>query len=251
MDTPARFLGGARYPFMYSETNKSQLRNIFAGGVPQKGGLNVGALPPSSWVIPQKSGLIASFTGINGSSAFSGILALAITTSASFSGSSSLNATGFVSANISSSVSGSSSLSGSASILLFGSATMSGTSSFTSSVVAVGNIDCTSNGSSSVSSTIRASGSIDCEISNQTEFSPDNLAGAVWSAVATEYNISGTMGEKLNSAGGSNSPTDIADAVWNAIKTDYSDTDSMGLLVQEISEELSKRLKKTDFIALK
>jgi hypothetical protein len=70
-------------------------------------------------------------------------------------------------------------------------------------------------------------------------------------APAVDNNEDGTMGEKLNSAGGSNSPTDIADAVWNSIKTDYADPNSLGLLIQEISEELDKRLKKTDFIALK
>lgn len=43
-----------------------------------------------------------------------------------------------------------------------------------------------------------------------TELSPQSLAAAVWSAVATDNDAAGTMGEKLNDAGGASNP-------WNEV----------------------------------
>lgn len=50
-------------------------------------------------------------------------------------------------------------------------------------------------------STITAVGHLAGDILPYTELSPENLARAVWQALATEYNEAGTMGEKLNLAG--------------------------------------------------
>ena len=44
------------------------------------------------------------------------------------------------------------------------------------------------------------------DISPFTELSPENLATAVWAAVATDNNDSGSMGEKLNNAAGGATP---------------------------------------------
>jgi len=54
-----------------------------------------------------------------------------------------------------------------------------------------------------------------------TELSPENLATAVWSALAAQNNVAGTMGDLLNAAGGggiSGAVIDqIADAVWEKV----------------------------------
>ena len=54
-----------------------------------------------------------------------------------------------------------------------------------------------------------------------TELSPENLATAVWSALAADNNVAGTMGDLLNAAGGggiSGAVIDqIADAVWEKV----------------------------------
>lgn len=42
--------------------------------------------------------------------------------------------------------------------------------------------------------------------SSDAEFSADNLARAVWDALAASYNTAGTMGEKMNSAGSAGNP---------------------------------------------
>ena len=48
------------------------------------------------------------------------------------------------------------------------------------------------------------------DITPFTELSPENLAAAVWNSIASSYNDTGTMGEKLNDAGGAGNP-------WNTV----------------------------------
>ena len=60
---------------------------------------------------------------------------------------------------------------------------------------------------------------------------PVGIANAVWSAIAASFNDAGTMGEKMNSAGGGSSPTDIADAVWDELAAGHVIPESFGDLV--------------------
>lgn len=95
-------------------------------------------------------------------------------------------------------------------------------------------------------------GILNANITPFTELSPQTLSKAVWDQLSVDNNTNGTMGYVLNnvSAGGI-SPNDIADAVWAALKTNSSDPDSMGELMQEVYTEVQKRLKKSEFLALK
>jgi hypothetical protein len=63
--------------------------------------------------------------------------------------------------------------------------------------------------------TPRATGTLEGAVTPFTELSPQNLAAAVWRAIATDFNDSGTMGNKLNlaSSGGIDYDT-LAQAVW-------------------------------------
>lgn len=65
---------------------------------------------------------------------------------------------------------------------------------------------------------IQAIGNLSGAITPYTELSPQNLAAAVWQAIATEYNDTGTMGNKLNlaSSGGIDYDT-LAQAVWTYV----------------------------------
>lgn len=54
--------------------------------------------------------------------------------------------------------------------------------------------------------TMHAIGYLSGTSSNETEFSADALARAVWDALATDFNLAGTMGEKLNAAGSAGDP---------------------------------------------
>lgn len=58
----------------------------------------------------------------------------------------------------------------------------------------------------SASATTFGTGNLEGHITPFTELSPQNLAAAVWQAIATEYNEAGTMGNKLNSASSAGDP---------------------------------------------
>ncbi len=60
---------------------------------------------------------------------------------------------------------------------------------------------------------------------------PAGIAAAVWNAVAASFDLAGTMGERLNDAGGGSSPADIADAVWDELQAGHVIPESFGDLV--------------------
>lgn len=76
----------------------------------------------------------------------------------------------------------------------------------------VGNLIKNLTGSGIVSnSDMRAIANIIANVTPYTTLSPENLANKVWESLATNYNNTGTMGEKLNSAGSAGNPwTDVA-----------------------------------------
>lgn len=72
---------------------------------------------------------------------------------------------------------------------------------------------------------------------NESQAQIDQIVAAVWSALAAEYNESGTMGEKLNGAGSAGDP-------WTTDLTTYNTDNTAG-------KRLKETLKRNDFIALK
>jgi hypothetical protein len=60
-------------------------------------------------------------------------------------------------------------------------------------------------------------GDMSSTISSFSELSPESLASAVWSALASQFNANGTMGEKLNGAGSAGNPwTEIIEGTYTA-----------------------------------
>jgi hypothetical protein len=93
------------------------------------------------------------------------------------------------------------------------------------------NINCTP------SALISAIGYLSGISTNETEFSADALARAVWDAVASDFNTAGTMGEKINDAGSAGNP-------WAALLVDNGDPGTFG-------ERVQKLLTAAKFLALK
>lgn len=61
---------------------------------------------------------------------------------------------------------------------------------------------------------------------NQSEATVEQIVEAVWNAFAAEYNISGTMGQKLNAAGTAGDP-------WTTDLTSYVTPDTAGLILKQ------------------
>ena len=96
------------------------------------------------------------------------------------------------------------------------------------------------------SADLRGRCSMQGEWTPYTELSPENLARAVWDALATQFNDAGTMGNKLNTAssgGGGSGPSAevIAVAVKNAIQAE----------LDRIDVSISSRLSTSNYVALK
>lgn len=78
--------------------------------------------------------------------------------------------------------------------------------------------------------TPRATGNIEGAVTPFTELSPQNLAAAVWRAIATDYNDTGTMGNKLNLASSGGIDYDaLAEAVWEYVNRTLTDKDGFSL----------------------
>jgi hypothetical protein len=72
---------------------------------------------------------------------------------------------------------------------------------------------------------------------NQSEATVQQIVDAVWNALASEYDLSGTMGEKLNGAGSAGDP-------WTTDLTAYTTANTAGKILKE-------RLSRNQFIGLK
>jgi hypothetical protein len=72
---------------------------------------------------------------------------------------------------------------------------------------------------------------------NQSEATVQQIVDAVWSALAAEYNVSGTMGNKLNGAGSAGDP-------WTTDISAYNTANTAGKILKD-------RLSKTQFLGLK
>jgi len=98
----------------------------------------------------------------------------------------------------------------------------------------VANLD----GSGTLTASQEALGQMTADIFvNQSEATVEQIVAAVWSALAAEYNVSGTMGNKLNGAGSAGDP-------WTTDLSPYTTPGTAG-------KKLKDGLTQNNFIALK
>lgn len=91
--------------------------------------------------------------------------------------------------------------------------------------------------SGELSGSISAKGFLYADITPFTSLSPESLAASVWNSVAAQFNNSGTMGNKLNSAGSAGDP-------WGTDLSTYTTPGTAG-------KKLKDGLTVGKFIALK
>lgn len=106
---------------------------------------------------------------------------------------------------------------------------LAGSSTFTANGALGRNLECTMQGNGAVTASIDAKGWLTCTIQIGAQPSAFDIAQAVLNAVASQYNVPGTIGEAIQSGGGGGG----------------------GGLTTEEHNKLMKSLTKTDFIALK
>lgn len=216
--TPGRFLSGTTLSGDRNNFNEpGQNRNRFQAMDALSGGHPGGHLPPSSWVLPQKTGGMSSVN----------MATMALNGSAS-------GALGF-------NIDGSSSITFSAAAI--GELIASAIGSATISINATGEVIAVIGGTGSASFTIAAAGTpgalawaqgvatmevtaslvsyakgfMTGSTDNVTALTPESVARAVWIATAADSNAVGSMGEKVNDAGSASNPwTEIIESGYTA-----------------------------------
>lgn len=217
LKSPGRFLSGTVASI--ERSNFQPLRNRFEQ-MSRLSGVPSGHLSPSAWVLPQVGGGMSShnFTSIAISGAASGAEGVNVSGSAALeltaeaigqliasaigSASFSIDATGSIVATLGAPGSASFTLSATATATALGWMTGQSTASVTAAL--------TSYATGALSGTAYLAG-------ESAPVTPDNLAQAVWAAVASANNTAGTMGEKLNDAGSASNPwTEVIESGYTA-----------------------------------
>jgi hypothetical protein len=194
-----------------------------------------GYLPPSCWILPRTAGGIASRGGlIHGAGTLTANGALGRNLLATIAGSGSLSATGALIVSAVASLTGDGTIS-TANLLavLQAAATITGSGSLAADVDALGWMLGNLDGSGTLTGVRYATGTLEAEITPFTTLSPQNLATAVWDALATDSNNTGTMGEKVNDAGSASNP-------WTeVIEGSYTAAELLRIIAAALAGELS------------
>jgi hypothetical protein len=210
---------------------KGGLRNRNVGGLnPTFSGYANGHLSPSSFILPQKSGSISSYTESSGEIVGS----VTLTPARNLEGSASLTIS-VTNAQLDQIVS--LAATGSLSIqkldaILAGAAALAGSGTLQITVAdaqagAIFSVTATTTGSIASDSTLTALAFMIAEAGGPTPLSPEGLANAVWDTVLAEHVDTGTTGKALSDAGGAGNP-------WSADLSTNNDPGTFGNLVQKL-----------------
>lgn len=186
---------------------------------------------PYSWNLPPKSGGLGSNVGISGSGALSASGAMGVNmvmTSDGFGTISDFNMGLIISAILS--MSGIGGLTANMTGALNASMTMAGTGDMAGAIGALADMVMQSSGVGNMSSLMTAKGNMTMDIYvNQSTATVNELAAGVWNSLASDFNSTGTMGQKLNGAGSAGDP-------WTTDLTTYTTPNTAGSLLTKASK---------------
>lgn len=219
---------------------KGGLRNREVGAFDNRfSGYTNGALAPNSFILPQKSGSISSYTRANA--------ALAKDTANLVPAMPMIATSAMALAVLNSQLdqvvqfiaSGVLALTGSASLAAAVGAQASATMTLAGSALAGGIFPVTASSSMTLSPsvTMTAQAFIEASAGGPTPLSPEGLANAVLDALLADHTISGSVGEALSNAGSAGNP-------WSALLASNITDGTFGKKVQEL-------LALNDYIGLK
>lgn len=186
---------------------------------------------PYAWNLPPKSGGIGCNTGITGVGSFTGSGALGMNMEMSIVGYgeiSNFNMGLIVSAVMT--ISGTGGLTASMTGALSGAMTMAGAGNMIGALGALANMVMEVNSTGSMTAGATATGNMSMDIYvNQSEATVQQIVGGVWNALASDFNTSGTMGNKLNGAGSAGDP-------WTTDLDSYTTPGTAGALMKKASK---------------
>ena len=214
--------GDSRNRF-YGETWTPNVADVFS--VPS------GYRPPYTWVLSPHQGGLGSNVGIQSTAPFTGSGALGYNIDSTLDGAGDIS-----SANLGlilSAVATLSSISGLTADTygaLQGAATLAGQGNLTGSLGALAGAVASITANSTFTAGPSALAGISADIYvNQSQATVNEIVSGVWNALASEYNTSGTMGNKLNGAGSAGDP-------WTTDLTTYTTPNTAGSLMKKSSK---------------
>jgi len=188
----------------------------------------------SAWMLPQTGGAMASRSLANGAG---GVICngnLGLPAAASLSGSGDITQ-----ALLALVVSAVASLSGSGTLTagiigkLEAAAALAGSGNLAGAAGALASMLAGLSGSGGAAGTPYASGSMSANIKGYGDLTPEGIRDSIWNALAANYNTTGTMGNKLNSAAsGGVDYAALGAAVWEALTADHNTAGTFGAEVQ-------------------
>lgn len=186
---------------------------------------------PYTWVLQPKAGGIGSNVGIQSTGSVTGSGALGVNIDATMAGSGDINSAGLgLILSAVATLSGIGGLSADVIGALNASATLAGQGNTSGALGALAGAVATLSGTGSMTGSTNAVASISAAIYvNQSQATVNEIVSAVWNAVASEYNTSGTMGQKLNGAGSAGDP-------WTTDLTTYTTPNTAGALMKKASK---------------
>lgn len=179
----------------------------------QRDSFPTGTQPPYSYVLGPKGSLLSSTTYISGDGELTSGFSLGKTMTASLSGEGSVSAAMSITSSMIASLAGSGSLSASITATLGLAASLAGSGDLAGALKLLIPLAAALSGSGSVTSNLKGNLDMEADIYvNQSEATVTQIVSGVWSALASDYNESGTMGQKLNGAGSAGDPwtTDLS-----------------------------------------
>ena len=217
LKNPATFIGGTQVSNVRSAFNASgQLKQRFypetIDGLPLTTALPEGYLAPNAWLLPYDIGAM-TISNLNGAGGISGSGVSGLSGEVTMIGEGVFEASGGLLAGLVLSISGSGNLTAIGGGLLEAIATMAGEGLLSGALGAEAGLTVVMDGVGTLSASPSGTGEMILEIFvNESQASVDQIVAAVWSALAAEYNVAGTMGNKLNGAGSAGDPwtTDLA-----------------------------------------
>jgi hypothetical protein len=231
LKNPATFIGG---------TQVSNCRNAFNGtgqlrqryypetteGLPTTTALPEGYLAPHAWMLPYDIGAMTT-SNLNGSATLSSVGVAGLSGTVTMSGEGLLSATGGLLAGLEVTMEGTGDLTAIGGGLLEAIVTMAGDGTLTAAIGATAGLTVTMAGVGTLVANPSGTGEMVLEIYvNESQATVDQIVAAVWSALAAEYNVSGTMGNKLNGAGSAGDP-------WTTDLSSYNTAGTAGKIVKD------------------
>lgn len=243
LKNPATFIGGTqvsncRSAFDASGQNEDSFYSDDGNGLPATASGQTGTEPPYSYILPIKGGELSSTTLINGTSEMTGGASQGINIESDLAGAGELTAGLSLVTSMIAALTGSGTLTASMVGTIQMASDLAGSGDLTAAMGALTGLIVEMAGSGTLTSDLRGKLAMSADIYvNQAQASVQEIVDAVWNALASEYDLSGTMGEKLNGAGSAGDP-------WTTDISAYNTANTAGKILKD-------RLSKSQFLGLK